>query len=416
MLKVVSNSTDVKLSLDEVVREGARRMLISALELEVEEYIEANKQFVGPDGRRLVNRNGRAQERSITTSCGTIKVQAPRVHDQREDSKFLSGLLPRFLRKSPKIESLLPLLYLKGLSTGKIADTLSEHFGGGSMGLSASSISKLIRGFESEFEEWKKKGISSRYIYIWADGVNLKVRLGTDKTICLLVIIGVREDGSKELLGLLEGYRESKESWKRLLNSLVSRGFKAPLLAIADGALGFWSALREIEEFEQVREQRCWVHKIANILDHLPKRVQSEVKAILHEMMKAEKMADAEEEKKNFEKTFGEKYPKAVKSLDKDWDKLTTFFNFPAQHWQSIRTTNPIESSFATVKLRTKVTKGAGNASIAAALGFKLLMECEKTWRRIKGHQEIKKLLLGIEYKDGVMIPTQTTNLSDAAS
>jgi transposase-like protein len=266
---------------------------------------------------------------------------------------------------------------------------------------------KLKKIWEAEFDAWTKRKITKKYVYIWADGVNVQVRLGEDKKICLLVIIGASEDGNKELLAVHPGYRESTESWLTVLHSLVDRGLTAPLLAIGDGALGFWAALRTCQGFEKTEEQRCWVHKIANTLDKLPRRLQSDAKNLLHEMMKAEKESDALKARKSFEKLYSEKYPKAVECIVKSWSQLTTFFHYPAMHWQHIRTTNPIESSFATVKLRTKVTKGAGSKKTAAVMAFKLLHECQKKWRKLRGYDEIKNLLKGLEYKDGVMIPRE---------
>jgi transposase-like protein len=266
---------------------------------------------------------------------------------------------------------------------------------------------KLKKIWESEFDAWSKRNITKKYVYIWADGVNVQVRLGEDKKICLLVIIGATEDGEKELLVVHPGYRESTESWLTVLRSLIDRGLKAPMLAIGDGALGFWAALRACQGFEKTEEQRCWVHKIANVLDKLPKRLQSDAKSLLHEMMNAPTEADSRKARQSFEKLFSEKYPKATECLVKHWSELTTFFHYPASHWIHLRTTNPIESSFATVKLRTKVTKGAGNKETASVMAFKLLSECQKRWRRLKGHEEIKNLLKGLEYKDGIMIPRE---------
>ena len=395
---------DFELSLDEIAREGARRLLVHALNLEVDEYIQQNKHEVDDDGRRLVVRNGVSQPRTVTMGSGSIEVRAPRVDDRREGERFLSSILPPYLRKSPKVESLLPVLYLKGLSTSDFHSALSGFLGEGTMGLSPASIVKLKKIWESEFSQWEKRTITQKYVYIWADGVNVQVRLGEDKKICLLVIIGATETGEKELLAVHPGYRESKESWLVVLRSLVGRGMTAPMLAIGDGALGFWAAIRACGGFEKVQEQRCWVHKIANVLDKLPKRLQSDAKSLLHEMMMAPSEADAVNARNSFEKQYSEKYPKAVECLSKSWSELTTFFNYPAMHWQHIRTTNPIESSFATVKLRTKVTKGAGSKDAAAVMAFKLLSECQKRWRRLRGHEEIKHLLNGLEYKDGVMV------------
>ncbi len=397
---------DFELSLDEIAREGARRLLVQALNLEVEDYINRHIEEVDEDGRRLVVRNGVGRTRSVTMGSGAVEVQAPRIDDRREGEKFLSSILPPYLRKSPKVESLLPILYLKGLSTGDFKSALAEFLGEGTMGLSPSSIVKLKRIWEDEFELWSRRSINKKYVYMWVDGVNVQIRLGEDKKTCLLVIIGVTEDGEKDLLAVHPGYRESSDSWLVVLRSLIDRGLSAPMLAIGDGALGFWAALRTCEGFEKTEEQRCWVHKIANVLDKMPKRVQPDAKSLLHEMMKAPTEADALKARHSFEKLFGDKYPKATECLVKSWTELTTFFHYPAVHWTSLRTTNPIESSFATVKLRTKVTKGAGNKETAAAMAFKLLQECQKKWRRIRGEkQEIQNLLGGLAYRDGIVIP-----------
>ena len=409
MLKVVPTKSEVRkdfeLSLDEIAREGARRLLVQALNLEVEEYIQQNLNEVDESGKRLVVRNGVTKPRTITVGSGSFDIQAPRVDDRRDGEKFLSNILPPYLRKSPKVESLLPILYLKGLSTSDFKSALSEFLGEGTLGLSPASIVKLKKIWESEFALWEKRKITKKYAYIWADGVNMQVRLGEDKKVCLLVIIGATESGEKELLAVHPGYRESKDSWLAVLRSLIDRGMSAPMLAIGDGALGFWAAIRTCEGFEKTEEQRCWVHKNANVLDKLPKRLQADAKSLLHEMMKAEKESDALKARQSFEKLYSEKYPKAVECLVKSWTELTTFFHYPAMHWQHLRTTNPIESSFATVKLRTKVTKGAGSKETAAVMAFKLLSECQKKWRKLRGHEEFKNLLKGLEYKDGIMIP-----------
>lgn len=398
---------DFELSLDEIAREGARRMLVQALNLEVEDYIQQFTGEVDENGRRLVVRNGLARSRNVTMGSGAVDVQCPRVDDRRDGEKFLSAILPPYLRKSPKVESLLPILYLKGLSTSDFKSALAEFLGEGTMGLSPASIVKLKKIWEDEFDLWSKRAITKRYVYMWVDGVNVQIRLGEDKNVCLLVIIGVTETGEKELLAVHPGYRESAESWATVLRSLVDRGLTAPMLAVGDGALGFWVALRATGGFEKCEEQRCWVHKIANVLDKMPKRVQPDAKTLLHEMMKAPTEADALTARKTFEKLFTEKYPKATACLVKSWPELTTFFHYPAAHWLSLRTTNPIESSFATVKLRTKVTKGAGNKTTATTMAFKLLQECQKKWRRIRGERvDIENILNGLEYKDGIVIPT----------
>lgn len=412
MMRLVTPKADVRkdfeLTLDEIAREGARRLLTQALKLEVDDYVMRHAEEVDESGRRLVVRNGVGRPRTVTTGSGSIEIKAPRVDDRRDGAKFTSAILPPYLRKSPKVESLLPVLYLKGLSTNDFKSALSEFLGEGTLGLSPASIVKLKRVWDTENEAWNKRPITKRYVYIWADGVNVEIRLGEDRKLCLLVIIGVTETGEKELLAVEGGYRESKESWLCVLRSLVSRGFQAPLLAIGDGALGFWGAVRECEGFETTREQRCWVHKTANVLDKLPKRLQPKAKQLLHQMMKADTKANAEKDLAEFKTHFEEKYPKAVECLTKNWRELTTFFDFPASHWTSIRTTNPIESSFATVKLRTKATRGAGSKATAEVMAFKLLQECEKRWNRIRGADEIQNLLEGLAYKDGVVIATRS--------
>lgn len=409
MLKLVTpkvvDRKDFELSLDEIAREGARRLLVQALNLEVEDYIEKFKNEVNEKGRRLVVKNGVGKPRSVTMGSGHVAVSAPRVDDQREGEKFISMILPPYLRKSPKVESLLPVLYLKGLSTNAFKSALGEFLGEGTLGLSPASIVKLKNIWEEEFKVWSKRKITKEYVYVWADGVNVEIRLGEDEKLCLLVMIGVTEDGEKELLAVEGGYRESKESWLGVMRSLVARGMKAPKLACGDGALGFWAALRACDGFKETKEQRCWVHKIANVLDKLPKRSQPKAKELLHEMMKAEDRASAKKDLDFFEKSYSEKYPKAVECLVKDWKVLTNYFDFPASHWIHLRTTNPIESSFATVKLRTKVTKGAGSKIAAEMMTFKLLKECEKKWRKITAPHEIKNLLEGLDYKDGIMVP-----------
>jgi len=414
MVKLVTDN-ETTINLDELARQGARKVLMQALELEVEEFIQTHKNEVDENGHRKVVRNGKGQSRSLTLSSGAIDIEAPRVNDKRVGKKFTSEILPTYLRKSPKIESLMPILYLRGVSTLKMKDTVEQFLGKGTMGSSPATVSKLIKFWERDLEQFKRRKLTKKYVYLWADGVHVKVRLGDDKKVCLLVIIGVDENGYKELLSVEQGYRESTEGWLASLRNLVDRGLNMPKVAVGDGALGFWSALRELEEFKDTKEQRCWVHKIKNVLNKLPKRVQVEAKSFLHEMMKAPDLASAELAKKNFEKVFETKYPKAVECIEKDWSELVTFFNTPAEHWVSLRTTNPIESSFASVKLRTKSTRGAGSKQSAATMAFKLLQECEKRWRPIRGWREIEKLLQGIEFKDGVMINPQERNQEAAA-
>jgi transposase-like protein len=405
---------DVRLTLDEIAREGARRMLMEALQAEVSDYIDKFKDVRDESGKRLVVRHGKAEPRRLTLGAGTVALQAPRVKDRRPGEKFSSKILPAYLRKSPKVENLLPILYLKGLSSSDFRSALTEFFGEGTLGLSASAIVALKRSWEADFKAWKKKRITDRYVYVFADGVHVSVRLGEDKRLCLLVLIGVTENGEKHLLAVEPGYRESKESWAGVLRDLRGRGLEAPILAVGDGALGFWSALRETAGFERTREQRCWIHKMGNVLNELPKRVQPRAKGLLREIMYADTLTDATLAKKKLIAEFDQKYPKATAKIEKDWTELTAFFALPAVHWTHLRTTNPIESTFSTVRLRTNVTRGAGSPVAAATMAFKLLQDAEKTWNRIRGYDEIKNVLSGVEYVNGVMVPRASSTHQEA--
>jgi transposase-like protein len=409
MLKVVSNRTPnendpLTLSLDELARIGAKKLLSAALKLEVDEYIENCSHLTNSNGHKVVVKNGKARERKILLGSGEVSINAPRVNDQREGFKYTSQILPPYLRKSPNVESVLPILYLKGLSGNAFKEALKDLFGENVSGLSSSSISSLKKVWLKEMKEWHNRKIEDDFVYLWADGVYSKVRLGEDKKLGLLVIMGVTTSGDKKVLAIEAGYRESKESWKMIFNDLIRRGLNSPHVIIGDGALGLWAAVKEVEAFRATREQRCWVHKIANVLDKLPKKVQPKAKSALHNMMNAENEKDATEVFKNFQTDFHKKYPKAVKCLVDDWEKMTVFFSFPAEHWQHIRTSNPIESAFATVKLRTKASKGAGSKEMAEVMAFKLLLEAEKRWRKIRGFQEIQNLIQGSIYKDGEII------------
>lgn len=402
---VSSENQSLTLSLDEIAREGAKRMLAEALQHEVAEYIDQFKDLRDSNGRAMVVRNGLGRRRKVTLGSGTVEVKAPRVNDRRDGHQFTSSILPPYLRKSANVESLLPILYLKGLSTSDFKSALTCILGEGAGGLSASAIASLKRSWEKDYDDWKSQRITERFVYLWADGVNVKVRLGEDKKLCLLVIMGVNEQGQKKLLAVEPGYRESKDSWSFVLRDLKKRGLRSPLLAIGDGALGFWAALREV--LPEAKEQRCWFHKMGNVLNELPKRLQTKAKEMLREILKAESLTDAGKALDDFKQAFGAKHEKAVHLLEKDWTELTAYFSFPALHWKSIRTTNPIESTFATVKLRTRVTKGAGSPKAASTMAFKLMMEAEKRWNRIRGYEEIPLLLSGVEYKDGIVVTTE---------
>jgi putative transposase len=400
---------EITITLDDLAREGARRMIAAALEVEVDEYLAVHADARDEDDRRLVVRNGRARERRVTVGSGTVWLRVPRVNDKRVDEqtgerqKFSSRILPAYARRSPKVTDVLPILYLRGLSTGDFAPALRDLLGEDASGLSASSIGRLTEQWQAEHEAFRQRSLRfHRYAYLFVDGIHMSVRLGEDDRVCLLVVIGVREDGCKELLAVEDGYRESTDSWAAVFRDLRDRGLTTPKLVTGDGALGAWAALRDV--FPEAREQRCWVHKTANVLDALPKRLQPRAKTLLHEMMEAPTRADARASLERFRGEFDAKYPKAVAKLDRDWMALTAFYDFPAEHWRHLRTTNPIESSFATVKLRTRVTKGAGSKKAALAMAYKLLDAAQERWRRFNGHELVADVLAGIEFKDGIRV------------
>jgi putative transposase len=393
-------------TLDELAREGARRMIEAALEVEVEDYLARLREHRDDDGRALVVRNGRGKERSVTVGGGTVKLRAPRVNDKRvvngERQRFVSKIVPPYLRRSRNVSELLPLLYLRGLSTGDFREALPVLLGDDAAGLSPSAITRLVSIWQEEYETWKKRSLADRdYVYVWVDGVHFGVRL-EDERLCALVMIGARPDGTKELISLEDGFRESKDSWAELLRDVKKRGMRAPEVAVGDGALGFWAAIRNV--WETTREQRCWVHKIANVLDKLPKGVQPRAKAKLHEAMNAPTLADCNKALDDFVETYEAKYPKAAASLVDAREQLVTIFDFPAEHWLHLRTTNPIESTFATVKLRQRVTKGAGSRAAGLAMAFKLLLAAERTWRRLNGHEMLPLVRAGVRFQDGVRV------------
>lgn len=392
--------------LDRIARSGAQRMLMAALQTEVEEYV---RQFGGERdelGHALVVRNGRARERRVTLGAGTIEVTAPRVNDKRvidgERQRFVSKILPPYLRRSKSVSELLPLLYLRGLSTGDFREALPVLLGENAAGLSPAAITRLTHIWQSEYAAWKKRSLDDRdYVYVWVDGVHFGVRL-EDERLCTLVMIGVRPDGNKEVIAIEDGYRESEESWASLLRDVTKRGLRAPEVAVGDGALGFWAALRDV--WPKTREQRCWVHKIANVLDKLPKSQQPKAKSMLHEAMNAPTRAECNKSIDAFVEAYEAKYPKATKSLVDCRDKLVTHFDFPAEHWKHLRTTNPIESTFATVKLRQRVTKGAGSRAAGLAMVFKLMLAAQRTWRRLNGYELLPLVRAHVAFRDGVRV------------
>ena len=387
-------------ALDEVLRSGAQRMLQKAIENEVAEYIEIHRELRDDRGHRRVVRNGSMPERDLVTGVGPVRIKQPRVHDRRAGHAFASRLLPPFMRRTPSIDALIPVLYLKGIATGDFSEALEAILGENAAGLSATNIVRLKQGWQQEYQAWSRRDLSGkRYVYLWADGIYFKVRLAPERP-CVLVLMGTLEDGTKELIAVQDGHRESKQSWLEVLRDLKARGLKeGPKLAVGDGALGFWAALEE--EYGATRHQRCWVHKTANVLDKLPKRVHPHAKQLIHEMYLAPTKADAKRALRAFLKHYEAKYPKACECLRKDEEVLFTFYDFPAEHWTHLRSTNPIESTFATVRHRTRQTKGCGSRIATLMMVFKLATQAEKHWRRINGYQLIAKVIEGATFVDG---------------
>ncbi len=391
--------------LDLIAREGARKMLQLALENEVQEYVDSHKNLKDETGKQIVVRNGYLPERDILTGVGALNLKQPRVRTresnrQNVEETFSSKILPRYLKRIPSIDNLIPLLYLKGISTNDFPTALSAILGDGAKGLSPANIVRLKKGWEDDYKEWSGRDLSNKeYVYFWVDGIYFNVRLDNERS-CILVIMGADKHGNKELVAVSDGYRESKLSWREILLDLKKRGLAiSPKLAIGDGALAFWAALDEV--FPETKRQRCWVHKTANILDKLPKSVQPKAKSLIHEMYMAPTKEEALESYSHFVKVYEAKYPKAVNTLVKDEKDLFNFYDFPAMHWVHIRTTNPIESTFATVRLRTKKTKGSGSRTATLTMVFKLALEAQKTWKKLKGYKLIPLILEGKEFIDG---------------
>jgi len=390
-----------KASLSEILRTGARRLLMQAIEQEVEEYIASNISEKDSDGKRLVVRNGYSKERSVQTGIGTFDISMPRVHDKRPDKHFTSRLLPPYLRKTKEIEELIPWLYLKGISTGDFSDALVSILGENSKGFSANTVVRLKEAWQEDYEVWNKRKFSeSEYVYIFADGVYFNLRLEGERQ-CILVIMGVKSDGTKELVAVEDGVRESEMSWTQILIDLKNRGFtNGPELAIGDGALGFWNAMEKI--YPQSKHQRCWVHKTANVLNKLPKGQQPQAKSLLNEIYMSSTKKDSIIAWRKFVTIFQDKYPKAVECLDKNKNDLLTFYDFPAAHWIHIRTSNSIESLFATVRLRHRKTKGSATAKACLAMVFKLAQNAQKGWRKIKGYEKLIDVVNKVEFIDGI--------------
>jgi len=403
--------------LTEVLRDGAQRLLGQAIEAEVAAWLESHRHIVNEDGHREVVGNGRMPTRTLITGVGPVEISQRRVHDRRivgENDRgepidaqgqvverFSSKILPPYLRKTKSIEELIPWLYLKGVSTGDFTEALQALLGQDAPGLSAATITRLIGTWQKDFEAWNKRSLEGKqYVYVWADGVHFNIRLKEDRQ-CILVLMGATAEGRKELIAVADGYRESEQSWLQLLLDCKQRGLTVDAkLATADGALGFWKALPQV--YPTTREQRCWVHKTANVLDKMPKRVQSKAKQMLHAIWMAPTRADGEAAFDAFIEMFEPKYPKAVECLRKDRDVLLTFYDFPAEHWIHIRTTNPIESTFATVRLRHRKTKGSGSRVACLAMVFKLMESASKTWRALNGSALIRDVIAGVPFADGV--------------
>ncbi len=389
-----------------VLRAGARRLLADAVEAEVEAFIGAHADLSDDGGRRRVVRHGYLPERSVQTGIGPVAVRRPRVRDRQPEGvggriRFTSSILPPYLRRAKSVEELLPWLYLKGISTGGFGEALAALLGPDAPGLSPTTITRLKMAWADEYERWTRRDLSAkRYVYFWADGIYFRPRLDHDKQ-CLLVIIGADEVGNKDIVGLSDGYRESAQSWLELLLDLKRRGLTVPPeLATGDGALGFWKALRQV--YGQAAEQRCWVHKTANVLNKMPKSLQSKAKGHLQDIWMAETRSDAEKAFDFFQEAYGTKYDKAVDCLTKDRERLLTFYDLPAEHWKHLRSTNPIESTFATVRLRTIKTKGCLSRKTALAMVFKLLLSARKKWRRLDGSNHLTEVIQGVKFNDGI--------------
>jgi putative transposase len=394
-------------AIDDILRDGARRALQAAIEREVEQYIERNSQHLDEQGHRLVVRNGHHPARKIQSGNGPIEVQQPRVNDKRVDEQgnrfhFTSEILPPYLRKTKAIEELVPWLYLKGISTSDFPEALA-CLGHDGSGLSATNVVRMKEIWQGQYENFSRRSLEGkRYVYLWADGIYFNIRLSDDRP-CILVLMGALEDGTKELIAMIDGERESAQSWLELLTDAKSRGLvEAPMLATGDGALGFWKALRQV--YPSTRHQRCWVHKTANVLNKLPRGQQVSAKNILHEIWMSATREDAIKAMEKFAATYQAKYPKAVECLMKDKEELLAFYDFPAEHWQHLRTSNPIESTFATVRLRTSKTKGAGSRVACLAMAFKLVESAQNHWRKLNGSTLLPAVVAGVIFKDGTKI------------
>jgi transposase-like protein len=407
-LKKPENSVEDPLT--ELLRQGARKLLMQALETEIESFVKQHEQIQDEEGRRHIVRSGYGPERKVQTGIGEIEVRVPKATDRRKDApskvRFTSSILPPYLRRTKSIEELLPWLYLKGISTGDFSEALAALLGKNAPGLSASTIGRLKDVWSDELKQWQQRSLKGKeYVYFWVDGVHFGARM-EDASQCMLVIIGATKHGTKELVAVVDGYRESEQSWLEVLNDLKRRGLSAaPKLAVGDGALGFWSALPKV--FGETRRQRCWMHKSGNVLDKLPKHVQARAKDNLHQIWMAETKVEAEKAFDHFIESYEAKYPKATECLAKDRDVLLTFYDFPAEHWIHLRTTNPVESMFATVRLRTNKTRGMLTRDTMLTMVFKLSLSAQQRWRRLNKPERLGDLIEGIRFVDGIKQETK---------
>ena len=394
--------------LTEVAREGARRMLAQVLIAEADAFVAMWKDIKLPDGRDRVVRHGHGPQRAIQTGIGAVEVRRAKVRDRgevaaEEKIRFTASILPKWARRTKSLDALLPILYLRGVSTGDFQEALAALLGKDAPNLSPAAITRLTADWHGDYDAWQKRDLSARrYVYVWADGVYLQARM-EDSAECMLVLIGATPEGKKELVGFQTGVRESGQSWRELLIDIKRRGLEiAPDLAVGDGALGFWKAIEEV--FPGIRHQRCWVHKTANVLNKVALSVQVNMKADLREIYGASTRADAEAAIDVFADKYGAKYDKAVACVTKDRDAMLAFFDFPAEHWDHLRTSNPIESVFATVRHRTVRTKGALSATTAKLMVFKLVIAAAKTWRRLKGENQLPKVVQGVRFQNGIEV------------
>lgn len=387
--------------LENTLREGAQHLLKMAIEEEIANYLQQHAQERDENGRRQVVRNGYMPERSLQTGLGEVTVKQPRVLDRREGKSFNSSILPKYMRRVPSLDATIAALYLKGVSTSDMGEALESILGEGARGLSSSNITRMVEQWQQERDAWNRRDLSGKhYVYLWADGIYFNVRLSDDRP-CVLVLMGAMPDGTKEMIAIVDGQRESKLSWREMLLDLKQRGLGVgPKLAVADGAMGFWAAFEEV--WPDAKQQRCWVHKTANVLDKMPKKAQPKAKEMLHEIYMAESKEDALKAWDKFMQVYGDKYDKACECLNKDKEQLLTFYDFPAAHWKHIRTSNPIESTFATIRHRQRLTKGNGSRKATLAMVFKLSMEAEKHWRRLTGSELLDKVIAGVTFKDGI--------------